>query len=193
MNPHPEGIADLLTVMTAGPVVVAGGEVARVYRIRGTLFVDVVLFKDGRRVAARPYAPGAAVRVAIAEGDEAVVLCAGANQNIALVGVESGHTAQTQDVVGVEVTHPDGTAVRRTRLASVEAVVLASAIADLKAHLDTLQLGLQTAGAALSPTAATVVASLAAIATSLQTTAWTLSAALPAEASPYLAKALKSE
>lgn len=174
------------------------GYVERVYRLPGrarVLMVEVRLAATDETVHARPVALGGAVRVAIAEGDEALVVFPDGRRSlaVAVVGIESGTVTQTDETVGVEITHPDGLAVRKTRMASTEAVVLAKAIDDLKAHLDTLQQGLQVAGAAASPTAVTVVASLATIATSLQTTAWALSGSLPDAMNPYKAKALTTE
>lgn len=202
---EPSLVDHLRALLRADPTITLG-VVTKVYRLAGVRRVHVRLHSTGATVSARVYTLGGAGRVAVTAGAEAVVLFPDGSHTraIALVEPENGRNKQTQDEVGIELTHPDGAAVRRERGASVEPAVLARWVDDVVAYHQALTSGLTAVQASLAsggaPTVATLSAALAAASTALGTLVANLNASnvatqgpLPEATNPYKAKALKTE
>lgn len=181
-------------MLAQGPMVVTLGKVTRLYRRQGVPHVEVETYTDGRKVQARAFTLGGAVRVAVALGDEALVLTPDGREarRVALLSPENGTNKQTQDVTGVEITHPDGCTVRKQRTDTTKNIVVEDALDDLATHLTALETALTSIAPPQAPvTGATLAAALA----SLNLTPWSINrttlAPGGAATNPHLAKSLK--
>lgn len=125
------------------------------------------------RLVAWASGPSSGAYPRVQPGDEVVLLFAGGNRNraVAIVGLSSLAATPPEswgDGDHIEFCDANGVRIRRTEGATAQAVVTEALLADLKASLNELQIGLLAVAAAV-PTAPPVVTQTIALIAQLDT------------------------